>query len=205
MLRRLSKEMKIIKMYRKLRPVIKNHIFFLENRGQSAWGSISEEDEQAIIELTKRASSLPGPIVEIGALFGFTTQLIANYKPNEKELIAIENYSWNPFGIPPDDHRIMTQRVLRYVIDHCNTSIFDGSSRDFQARYEGKKPSMVFIDADHQYESVKADIAWAVKLGIPIIAGHDYCELHSGVIRAVDEAFPNSKNILGSVWWHNRY
>jgi predicted O-methyltransferase YrrM len=140
--------------------------------------------------------------VEIGALFGFTTQLIANYKPNEKKLIAIENFSWNPFGIPPDDHRTITQRVLRYVIDHCNTSIFDGSSRYFQTRYEGEKPSMVFIDADHQYESVKADIAWAVKLGIPIVAGHDYCESHSGVIRAVDEAFPTSKNILGSVWWH---
>jgi hypothetical protein len=203
MLRKLSKELKIIKMYRTLRPVIKNHLFFLENRGQSVWGSVSEEDEKAIIELTTKACSLPGPILEIGALFGFTTQLIATYKPTEKELIAIENYSWNPFGIPPSDHRLITQRVLRYVISHCNTSIFDGSSQDFHVAYKGEKPSMVFIDAEHKYDSVKMDIDWALKLGIPIIAGHDYCDKHPGVVRAVDEYFQNNKKVAGSVWWHD--
>jgi hypothetical protein len=203
MLGKLSKELKILKMYRKLRPVIKNHIFFLENPDQSVWGSISEEDERAIIDLTTVASSLPGPILEIGALFGFTTQLIATYKPIGKELIAIENYSWNPFGIPPRDHRVITQRVLRYVIAHCNTSIFDGSCQDFYYAYKGEKPSMVFIDAEHKYESVKKDIAWAIKLGIPIIAGHDYCDKHPGVVRAVDEYFQKTKKVVGSVWWHD--
>lgn len=202
MLRKLLKVLTILKMHRELKSVILNHLYFLENQGQTVWGSISEEDEKGIIELTKKAGFLPGPIVEIGALFGLTTQLIATYKPIEKKLIAVEKYSWNPFCIPPNDHRVITQRVLRYIIAHCNTSIFDGSNRDFYDTYEGEKPSMVFIDADHSYEGVKEDIDWATKLGIPIIAGHDYCELHPGVVRAVDEVFQNNIEVIGSIWWH---
>lgn len=200
MLQKLSKELKIMRMYRKLRPVVKDHIFFLENPDQSVWGSISEEDEKEIIDLVKKAGAIPGPIVEIGALFGFTTQLIATYKPVEKKLITIENFSWNPFGIPPDDHRTTTQRVLRYVMRHCNTSIFDGSSRDFKHSYQGERPAMAFIDAGHTYESVKEDIEWALKLGIPIIAGHDYSSVHPGVVRAVDEFFQKEIKVRGSVW-----
>lgn len=61
----------------------------------------------------------------------------------------------------------------------------------------------VFIDAAHDYESVKADIAawWPkVKPG-GILAGHDYCEAWPGVKQAVDEAFPNRQLTSKSVWF----
>ena len=202
MLHRLSKAIKMFKMRRELEPLISKWLFLIENRSQTFWGSISDEDEEAIAELTGKASSLLGPIVEIGALFGFTTQLIATYKPIEKQLIAVEEFSWNPFSIAPDDHRVITKRTLRYNIVHCNTSIFDGSSRNFYETYAGETPSMVFIDADHTYEGVKEDIGWAIKVGIPIIAGHDYNELHQGVVHAVDEMFQDNIRVRGSVWWH---
>jgi hypothetical protein len=203
MLRKLSRALRIVKMHRELRSIITNYFFLCENRDQTFWGSISEEDEKGIIELTKKAGTLPGPIVEIGALFGFTTQLIATYKPIEKKLIAVENFSWNPFYISPTDHRIMTQRILRYAMQYCNTTIFDGSSEKFYDTYKGEKPSMVFIDAEHSYERVMEDIDWAIKLGIPMIAGHDYCELHPEVVRAVDEVFQNKIKVIGSVWCHD--
>lgn len=61
----------------------------------------------------------------------------------------------------------------------------------------------VYIDAAHDYESVKADIAawWPkVKPG-GILAGHDYCEAWPGVKKAVDEAFPNRQLTSKSVWF----
>lgn len=64
---------------------------------------------------------------------------------------------------------------------------------------------VVFIDAMHDYESVKRDIyAWCgkVKLG-GLLCGHDYMHAgeHAGVGRAVDEIF-GAENVLveGSVW-----
>jgi len=65
---------------------------------------------------------------------------------------------------------------------------------------------MVFIDCDHRYENVKADIyAWIPKVltGGGILSGHDYThKKHTGVKLAVDEIFGenNIKLLGGNVW-----
>lgn len=52
-------------------------------------GSINKEDEKGIAKAVEYAEEYNGPIVEIGALFGHTTQLIATLKDIERELIAV--------------------------------------------------------------------------------------------------------------------
>lgn len=193
----------LLKRRRALKHHLGRYLYFMENDHGFLWGSISDEEEPSIIELTRQASSLPGPIIEVGALFGFTTQLIATYKPEKKQLIAIENFSWNPFLIPPEHHRIITRRVLRYNILYSNTTIFDGSARTFYESYEGAPPAMVFIDADHSYEAIKEDIRWARQSGARIISGHDYCESTPGVQRAVHEAFCDDVEVIGTLWSHH--
>ena len=69
---------------------------------------------------------------------------------------------------------------------------------------------MVYIDADHSYEAVKADIdAWMphVRDG-GILAGHDYGgKMFPGVTRAVQQRFADRTlfgwqlNIEGNIWW----
>jgi hypothetical protein len=59
---------------------------------------------------------------------------------------------------------------------------------------------MIFIDSCHLYESVMEDLRWAKAMRIPIISGHDYCDNHPGVVRAVDEAFERRSFPGGSVW-----
>lgn len=174
----------------------------LANREQTMWGSITDQDEQRVIELTRKASAFPGPIIEIGTLFGFTTQLIATYKAVDQKLVAVECFVWNPFGLPAEDHRIFTRRILRYVTKHCNTVILDSTSEDFFSTYHGEAPAMVFIDADHRYEPVRQEISWARQLGTRIISGHDYCDAHPGVKRAVDEAFAEDVAVYGNIWSH---
>jgi predicted O-methyltransferase YrrM len=60
----------------------------------------------------------------------------------------------------------------------------------------------VFIDADHSYEGCKADIiAWAPKVRRGgFVTGHDYYERYPGVIRAVDEFFPERELEDDAIW-----
>ena len=185
---------------RQLKQVVDSHLFFLEHRDVTVWGGISETDELGLRDAVARAAAHDGPIVEIGALFGWTTQLLASLKSPAKELIAVDNFCWNPFHLPADDHRVIAQRTLYYCLQHCRTKIFDGSTQDFYASYQGPPPSMVFIDADHSYKATNADIQWALSVGVPVVAGHDYQKLHPGVVQAVDENFGDHFDRFGSVW-----
>ena len=74
----------------------------------------------------------------------------------------------------------------------------------------GQELDFVFIDADHTYLAVKADIqAWAPKIKTGgLLCGHDYGTgrgTPAGVKRAVDEYCCSEAKILktgeGSVWW----
>jgi hypothetical protein len=198
--RKLHKLRSLFRHRRELMRVVDSHLFFLEHRDVTVWGGVSEEDENGLRIAVNRAAGCDGPIVEIGALFGWTTQLLASVKAPEKELIAVDNFCWNPFMLPADDHRVITQRTLRYCIEHCRTRIFDGSTAEFYESYRGTPPSMVFIDADHSYRETSRDIEWAQSLGVPVIAGHDYQSLHPGVMQAVDENFGRAFDVYGSVW-----
>jgi hypothetical protein len=83
---------------------------------------------------------------------------------------------------------------------HCNTTIICQNKEQFYEAYDGPRPSMVFIDAFHQYDSVMEDLQWATKMDIPIISGHDYCSKYPGVIRAVHEVFGDRVTVSGWVW-----
>ena len=88
------------------------------------------------------------------------------------------------------------------VSAHCSTQIFDGDAADFYSANATLRPSMVFIDAQHDYKSVKQDIDWAVSVGCPVISGHDYHDMCPGVIKAVNESFGDKFTLYGSVWIH---
>lgn len=63
------------------------------------------------------------------------------------------------------------------------------------------RADLVFLDADHRYEAIRADIeAWTphVRPG-GILAGHDFSATWPGVQRAVEET--GSYQIAGNVWW----
>lgn len=180
-----------------------NRFIKFRNSGRNAFaGSVLPEELPLLKELVELSAERDGPIVEIGTLYGFTTQHIAEYKKSDQELITVDNFSWNPIGLTAEAHRDFCFRALHFLRKCANTTIYDGSGRNFYLSYDGETPAMVFIDADHSYEGVKEDLEWAVKRGIPIISGHDYSDAHPGVVRAVDETFPDNLRVLGSVWAH---
>jgi len=79
-----------------------------------------------------------------------------------------------------------------------------GCSWEMADKFEDSSLDFVYIDAAHDYESVKKDIAaWTPKVkSTGIIAGHDYSS--PPVTRAVGEFFVKSecvKTFPGDVWY----
>jgi cephalosporin hydroxylase len=78
-------------------------------------------------------------------------------------------------------------------------TVIEGDSAESAAQIEDKSLAFCFIDAAHDYESVKRDIlAWQPKMKAGgILAGHD--ALWEDVEKAVRELLPQAQ-ILGDVW-----
>jgi len=90
-------------------------------------------------------------------------------KANGKSLLEIFDSNMDDLGFAPK----------KYI----------GESQELHTQFKDGQFSMIFIDAAHEYESVKQDLNnfWSkVKTG-GIYAGHDYGEKTAGVGRAVDE------------------
>jgi hypothetical protein len=69
------------------------------------------------------------------------------------------------------------------------------TSVEASKRFKDNSIDLIFIDADHAYESIREDIqSWLpkVKKG-GIICGHDYSGQEKGVIKAVDELLGKDK------------
>ncbi len=173
--------------------------FYSSADGWNSMGSVQENEFPFLREMCEEAAAYPGPIVEIGTLFGFTTTKLALWKRADQELLTVDNYSWNPCGLPPAAHQELTRRVLEYVVSRAAVKQLNEDKQAFFDGYRGPPPAMVFLDADHAYEPTKADIAWAKSVGAKIICGHDYKPEHPGVVRAVEEAGGAVKRV-GSVW-----
>jgi hypothetical protein len=169
----------------------------------SVMGSLSFEDEKGIKHAITLAEKYEGPIIEIGTLFGHTTNLIGSLAKRDIKIITVDNFKWNPFSLTPAMHKLFTERTLRYLIEHRNTSLITSDAALFYQQYNGTRPSMVFIDADHSYDSVILDIKWAKNLNIPVISGHDFSDEHPGIQKAVREVFGTNFSVYGTVWIAN--
>lgn len=141
-----------------------------------------------------------GPIMEIGTLFGWSTRIICLFMDNDRQLISVDNFSWNPFNLPSDMHFEITNTVLADAISAGHLHLLRMSNLDFYNSYSGPTPAMIFIDADHEYEAVEQDIQGAMKLGAKVICGHDYDEKKClGVVKAVNE-HGGAKKVVGTLW-----
>ena len=157
-------------------------------------------DESIFLGKLIRKIQHSGPIIEIGTLFGRSTLIITANKTQEKELITVDNYSWNPLGLSPKMHFRITNNVLSEAGKKFNIKILKQDKNDFYSTYNGNSPSLVFLDAIHNYAETKTDILWAKRVNAHIICGHDYDEqLHPAVVKAVHE-FGGPRKLYGSIW-----
>lgn len=185
---------------RELRRALAAHLDLVSRSPDHALGTLAAAEEERIVELVHRAARHAGPLVEIGTLFGLTTRLMAQHAPAGRQVITVDDFSWNPLALPRELHELLAGRILRSEIAAGQVVLETSASAAFRGRYRGPAPALVFLDADHAYEPVRDEIAWARGLGVPIICGHDYGRADFGVTRAVDEAFPGGVEVRGTVW-----
>ena len=168
-------------------------------RAIASGGHISINEAKFLSSLIRRTCK-DDPIIEIGTLYGFSTNVIAVSKEKSQRLITVDKYIWNPLGISPAAHKLGTYAALDDAIRNHNVEVVDQDKDIFYENYTGPAPGLFFCDANHAYEPTLRDLVWARQVGAMIICGHDYNpSKYPGVVQAV-EAFGGPSEVVGTLF-----
>jgi len=130
---------------------------------------LSDEEK---LRLATMAMEVPpgGTIVEVGALYGGSTALLALGQP-EAAVYTYDDFSWSPIGDRPPASAGQLNRSLQ-DLGIRNVRIVEGDSRETGKLWQGPI-DLLWLDGGHSYEYIHADLAnfgpWAKR-----IACHDW-------------------------------
>ena len=161
--------------------------------GDAAFGGLTDQETEAIVRWVNEAS--PQTFVEIGTLFGFTAKAVA--QRTTAKVVAVDLFCWNPFGLTPDEHERFTRRVL----DGSGVELVRDDSLRYLSSIADAEGLMVFLDGDHRYEAVKAELEILKAKGVKLVAGHDFGNPRFGVTRAVREVVGEPDEVVGMCWF----
>jgi len=157
---------------------------------------------------------------EIGVFEGDTSHRLMEALPGVKHLICVD-----PFEHYPEQTVTLNPKKAKFHDADYNQVMgtFTRNMEPHKSRYtlmrdystnaarlvEDHSLDFVFIDGNHAYEYIVADIkAWLPKIKLGgLLSGHDYkVKGHNrsfGVTRAVNEIFKEDFEFKRFVWWHN--
>lgn len=143
--------------------------------------------------------------VEVGVFRGQSAAYLGVELINQK---AETHFCLDLVDLFPDEPVAEVARRLQPIAEVLGV-IRQEDSAQAARHYQDESLDFVFIDADHSYQAVKRDIgAWLPKVKPGgIIAGHDYTPdpfIGDGVIRAVNETFPQVMLWRGERWGDDR-
>lgn len=153
-------------------------------------GYFNEEDMQTYRLYCSEIHN--GNIAEIGSYEGLSLWSI-------KDIIKNNNIkSWSIDNIARPE---LVNNTKKWGINFIHKSSID-AAKDFENNFF----DLVFIDAEHKYESLKNDIkSWLPKLKINgILMGHDYSSLYPGVVNAVNELLQGFYTDNGRIWIYKK-
>ena len=148
----INRILTIIKHWREAKTALSTLSFLYDSKSDAldVLGGLTEEEMQAVCSwassLTNSLTpSLPQSstptVVEVGTLFGLTAREI-DRRMKGGRVIAVDNYSWNPFGLPPKVHEDFTRRIL----SDTKVELVNCSSEDWRKQVKGEI-DMIFFDA----------------------------------------------------------
>jgi hypothetical protein len=132
---------------------------------------------------------------EIGVFEGAFSEIILNVI-SPKEFILVDLFEGEMCSGDKNGNNIKYikledsyKNLVQKYINTPTVKLYKGKSSSFFETLPDNYLDFVYIDGDHSYEGCKSDLAFAktkIKTG-GIIAGHDYCDMFTGVMDAVDE------------------
>lgn len=156
---------------------------------------------EGLLWLAEQASACQ-KIVELGSYHGRSARAMLDN--SDAHLWCIDTWDWQRNGsqwkVTEEDYKIflgnladiqdrvtILEMTTSEAIEYLTPSTFD----------------MIFIDASHDYESVRFDIIHYMPLLITggLLCGHDYHNGRAGVDRAVGELIEHCHEELDAIWW----
>lgn len=115
-----------------------------------SWTSPAEREE-----LARLAARVPvdGKIVEIGALYGGMTIVMAHSNRNAN-ITVVDNFSWSPIKTRPASAAELTRNLEAFDVF---AEIMEGDSRVIGKAWYAPI-DLLWIDGGHSYEFVRADL-----------------------------------------------
>lgn len=185
-------DIEVFKIFRKYSHPMRHYYDIVEG-----WfGPDDAEFYRSMVEKTQGLSKF----VEVGSFKGRSAVCLAVEIFNQNKSITFDCIDlWEPNLYYSDLTIEPFENNLRPMRDFCD-KIFKMKSEEAAKFYNDESIDLVFIDADHSYESVKKDIlTWLPKVRKGgIISGHD--EYFPDVKRAVDSIF-DEHQVIGSCWY----
>jgi hypothetical protein len=150
-------------------------------------------------------------MAEVGVWFGHSVAYMAHLAKQERRrcrIFAVDTFEGSPKERKHQEivkqHGGSIYKAFENNMKACGVASYIYpvvNDSAFAPGYIAEMMDFVFLDAEHEYMSVKQDIVswwpWVKKGGV--IAGHDYVKAWPGVCQAVDELIPGREVELG-VW-----
>lgn len=116
-------------------------------------------------------------LIEVGSFWGESSIIMSSFSFVTK-FHSVDLYA-----------REELKERLKPITSFKECIISTEGSEIYSRKIKDNSINMVYIDAMHDYDSVKKDlILWGAKVKQGgFICGHDYCQTFGGVIKAVDE------------------
>lgn len=207
---------------------VKTHrIDFPAKPGPISADQLSDADRAALAELAQGKKL----VIDVGTFLGGSAEALLSGMPEDGRLITVDNYRGVDGSITIQVPRdLMVRYVLERLEPFANQlTVMVGDSRQCAKALPPHSADLVFLDAAHDYENVKADIdAWLPVLKPDgLMTGHDFDRrsgetltleeiarrsetdwdhrsgVHCGVIRAVYESFihvTQPPDMESSIW-----
>lgn len=161
-------------------------------------GWMSELELQFLAETAAKSEV----VFEIGCYCGRSTRAMADN--SNARIYSIDPWDadcWNEVGVA------FKTSASTYTVFYANLYAYIKSGRVIPclSKWTDYKPvekaDFIFIDGDHRYSSVRADIDKALEWIKPggVIAGHDFEPTWVGVVQAVEETFPKF-DLIDTLW-----